>query len=286
MVRILAFPLVLMALLIGSDSAGAASHSEKQAKKKIVVLTFSSGFVHSSLAISEEVVKNLGETSGLYEATCLGLYKDQGNVDLSFISADYLNDFDAVFLYTTTGEKEPTLLTDEQKKAFAEYIRSGRGAYIGSHSASDTFYKWPEYGEIVGGYFAGHPWNAGDPPVTIKVEDPKHPATEMMENPWVIQDEIYQFTPESFSRERSHVLMSLDTTKTDMEKGDRLARGKDGDYPVAWCHHYGKGRCFYTSLGHRVEVWADPVFQKHLLGGIKWALGLAEGDATPSAKGK
>jgi hypothetical protein len=272
----------LLTMFFTTVSAQAASHAEKEGKKKILVLTFSGGFVHSSLAIAEEVMKNLGETSGVYEATCLGLYKDRGDLDLSFISADYLSDFDAVFLYTTTGDKEPTLLTDEQKQAFVEYIKSGRGAYIGSHSASDTFYNWPEYGEMVGAYFAGHPWNAGDPPVTIKVEDSKHPATEMLENPWVIQDEIYQFKPGSFSRQRSHVLLSLDTSKTDMEKGDRLAHGKDGDYPVAWCHHYGEGRCFYTSLGHRVEVWADPVFQKHLLGGIKWALGLAEGDATPS----
>ena len=71
--------------------------------------------------------------------------------------------------------------------------------------------------------------------------------------------------------------MSLDTAKTDMSK-DKLEYGKDGDYPVAWCHYYGDGRCFYTSLGHREDVWANPVFQKHLLGGIKWALGLADGE--------
>ncbi len=254
-----------------------AARCEETAQKRILVLTFSGGFKHSSLALAEEIVAHIGKETGIYEADCLGLYKkEKHEIDLSFLTEEYLDKYDAVFFYTTTGDREKDLLTDEQKEVLAEYIRSGKGAFIGAHSASDTFYEWKEYNEIVGAYFTSHPWNAGSDPVTIKVEDPNHPATKMLGAEWVIQDEIYQFRPGSFSRERSHVLLSLDTTKTDMNK-ENLVDGKDGDYPVAWGHYFGAGRCFYTSLGHREEVWADKTFQEHLLGGIKWALGMAEG---------
>ncbi|MCA9436537.1 MAG: ThuA domain-containing protein [Candidatus Omnitrophica bacterium] len=272
------FKSALVVLLCATTLFTSSSFAQdSQAKKKILVLTFSGGYKHSSLALAEEIIAHIGEKTGVYEADCLGLYKlDPHQIDLSFLTADYLDKYDAVFFYTTTGEVEKDLLTDDQKKAFADYIRSGRGAYIGSHSASDTFYNWEDYNEIVGGYFNGHPWGANSDPVTIKVEDPNHPATKMLGDKWVIQDEIYQFKPGSFSRERSHVLLSLDDSKTDMDR-DGLNDGKDGDYPVSWCHYFGDGRCFYTSLGHREDVWANKTFQEHLLGGIKWALGLSEG---------
>ncbi|MCA9447034.1 MAG: ThuA domain-containing protein [Candidatus Omnitrophica bacterium] len=272
------FKSALVVLLCATTLFTSASFAQdSQAKKKILVLTFSGGYKHSSLALAEEIIAHIGEQTGVYEADCLGLYKlEPHQIDLSFLTADYLDKYDAVFFYTTTGEVEKELLTDDQKKAFADYIRSGRGAYIGSHSASDTFYNWEDYNEIVGGYFNGHPWGANSDPVTIKVEDPNHPATKMLGDEWVIQDEIYQFKPGSFSRERSHVLLSLDDSKTDMDR-DGLNDGKDGDYPVSWCHYFGDGRCFYTSLGHREDVWANKTFQEHLLGGIKWALGLSEG---------
>jgi len=267
----------LTTFLLAAIVAVPSFSEDSKETKKILVLTFSGGFKHSSLALAEEIVAHIGKETGVYEADCLGLYKlDKPEIDLSFLTADYLDNYDAVFLYTTTGELEKDLLTEDQKKAFAEYIHSGKGAYIGSHSASDTFYEWEDYNEIVGGYFNGHPWNANSDAVTIKVEDKDHPATRMLGDEWTIQDEIYQFKPGSFSRDRSHVLLSLDTSKTDMEK-DGLNAGKDGDYPVAWCHYFGDGRCFYTSLGHREDVWANKTFQEHLLGGIKWALGLAEG---------
>lgn len=135
---------------------------------------------------------------------------------------------------------------------------------------------------MLGAYFVNHPWGANSDPVTIKVEDKKHPSTQMLGDSWTIQDEIYQFK-EPYSRKNLHILLSLDTTKTDTDK-DNLLHGKDGDYAVAWCRNEGKGRVFYTSLGHREDVWTNPTYQAHLLGGIRWALGLEPGDATPSEK--
>jgi hypothetical protein len=119
---------------------------------------------------------------------------------------------------------------------------------------------------MIGGSFKGHPWGAGDPAVTIDVEDPSHPAAVHLDESWVIQDEIYWF--KNYSRDRIHVILSLN------EKSLRAKNiAPDTDVAIAWCRNYGKGKVFYTSLGHRGDVWTNPVYQQHLLGGIRWALG-------------
>jgi hypothetical protein len=86
--------------------------------------------------------------------------------------------------------------------------------------------------------------------------------------------------PMGFSRDRVRVLMSIDTRRTDLDGLEGVEPG--GDYPQSWVREYGEGRVFYTSLGHREDIWTnDPVFRAHVVGGIRWALGLEEGDATP-----
>ena len=146
--------------------------------------------------------------------------------------------------------------------------------------------------KLLGGYF-----NRNLPQGTIavlKVEDTKHPATKMLGASWPLVDEFYLFgtapwdaarpdenidvlfknkIPMGFSRDKVHVLMSLDTAQMDMSKQPHLKHG--GDYPQAWTKDVGKGRTFYTSLGHRDDIWSnDPVFRAHINGGIRWALGL------------
>ena len=129
----------------------------------------------------------------------------------------------------------------------------------------------------------------------LKVEDATHPATRMLGGSWPLVEEFYQFgtavwdasrpaeqvsqvgrlhIPMAFSRDRVHVLLSLDTTKMDIgDFGPEIVKG--GDYPQAWSRTFGRGRSFYTALGHRDDIWsADPVFRAHVLGGIRWALGL------------
>jgi type 1 glutamine amidotransferase len=141
-------------------------------------------------------------------------------------------------------------------------------------------------GDLLGATFGGHPWIHN---VRLRAEDPRHPAARGLSDGAELYDEIYQFGAKSsdvrvpmkvqpYSRERLHVILSIDNRTIDTAKGARA----DGDYPVAWCHDVGKGRSFYTSLGHHKEVWRDVRFQQHLLGGLRWALGVAEGDATPS----
>jgi len=138
---------------------------------------------------------------------------------------------------------------------------------VGIHSATDTFYKWPEYGDLIGGYFDQHPWHQQ---VTIKVEDQRHPATDHLGRTFTITDEIYQF--KDFSRTRVHVLLSLDAASVDLNKP--AVHRADRDFAIAWSRTYGKGRVFYTALGHRPEVWQDERFQQHLLGAIRWVMGL------------
>jgi type 1 glutamine amidotransferase len=222
------------------------------AKRKVLYLTHSAGFKHEVLPLSEQIFKQIGERSGAFEVTA--------TQDCSVLSRDGLKPYDAVVFYTT-GELP---ISDAQKAAFLDFIRSGKG-FVGIHSATDTFYKWPEYGELIGGYFDQHPWHQE---VTINVEDQQHPATHHLANIFKITDEIYQF--KDFSRSRVHVLLSLDVNSVDLNKP--AVHRTDKDFALAWWRNYGKGRVFYTALGHRPEVWQDERFQQHLLGAVRWAM--------------
>ena len=129
---------------------------------------------------------------------------------------------------------------------------------------------------MIGGSFDGHPWHED---VTIDVEDPSHPSALHLDTQWTIKDEIYQFR--NYNRDRIHVILSMNP-KSVKGKGKR----KDGDYAVAWCRAFGKGKVFYTSLGHRDDVWNNPVYQKHIEGGVLYALGIPgyEADERPGLK--
>ena len=220
------------------------------AKHKVLYLTHSAGYKHEVLPFSEQIMKQLGEDSKLFDVTA--------TQDCSLISRDGLKPFSAVIFYTT-GELP---VSEEQKAALMDFIKSGKG-FIGIHSATDTFYKWPEYGELIGGYFDGHPWHEE---VTVRVENRDHPATRHLGESFAMTDEIYQF--KNFSRERVNVLLSLDTSSIDLTKPG--VKRTDRDFALAWWRNYGRGRVFYTALGHRPEVWQDDRFQKLMLGALRW----------------
>ena len=183
-----------------------------------------------------------------------------------------LNDFDAIFFYGI-GELE---LTDQQKADLLSFIKDDGKGFIGCHTAITAFYKWPEYGEMIGGYFDDHPWTTFDAPVIV--EDPKFPAMKAFPREFTIRDEIYQV--KNFSRERVRVLARLDETKLDFNNNTRVHR-TDKDFAVAWARNYGKGRVFYSTFGHTDESWDDPRLQTMWLEAIKWGMGLTKADATP-----
>jgi type 1 glutamine amidotransferase len=234
------------------------------AKKRILVVSHTAGFRHDSIPVGEEVLKELGERTGMWEVEYARTAEDVQQM----ITAEKLRRYDLVFFNNTTGELP---FSDEAKKAFTEWLQSGKG-FAGAHAATDTFYKWPEFGKLIGGYFDGHPWHQK---ITVRVEDPNHPSTRHLGSSFEITDEMYQYR--DWNRNDKRVLLSIDPASIDVSKGKR----EDKDYAVAWVSSYGKGRVFYTSLGHRKEVWQDPRYQEHLIGGIRWALGLARGSTEP-----
>jgi type 1 glutamine amidotransferase len=232
--------------------ASSAVLAEQPSTRRVLYVTHSAGFKHDVLPLSEKILGEIGRAHG-FDVTATG--------DASTITAKSLEPFSAVVFYTT-GELP---MSDEQKSAFMAWIRSGRG-FVGIHSATDTFYKWAEYGEMIGGYFDEHPWNTR---VTMKVEDHDHPSAKHLGATWSLADEIYQF--KNFSRADKRVLLSLDVSSVDLNvKGVKRA---DRDFANAWYKSWGSGRVFYTALGHRPEVWQDPAYQQHLAGGITWAMG-------------
>jgi type 1 glutamine amidotransferase len=221
----------------------------------MLVVSHTAGFRHRSIPVGQETLKQLGDQTGLWEVEHA---QNAAEVE-RLITAESLKRFDAVVFLNTTGELP---ITEEGKAAFLAWLRGGK-AFIGMHSATDTFYRWPEFGRLIGGYFDGHPWHQK---VTVKVEDRRHPATRHLGGSFEIADEIYQF--KEWSQDDKHVLLSIDNNSIDVSKGKRA----DNDYAVAWTREEGGGRVFYTSLGHRDEVWRDPRYQQHLIGGITWAM--------------
>jgi type 1 glutamine amidotransferase len=219
-----------------------------------------SSFMVTTPCLVEKTLIELGAKNGL-EVVCSQDSRQE-------ITAENLAKFDAVFFYTT-GELP---LSETQKADLLAFVRSGKG-FAGSHCATDTFYRWAEYGNLIGAYFDGHPWTQK---ITAIVEDTKHPATKHLGASFVIDDEIYQFRG-PYDRSKLHVLMRLD-----MKSVSKGGKRKDNDNALAWVKEYGKGRVFYTALGHRDQVWKDERFQKHMVGGLRYVMGLEQGDATPS----
>ena len=161
------------------------------------------------------------------------------------------------------------------------YVKNG-GGLIGIHAATDSCYGHEDFGTTMGGYFNGHPWNANNN-VTIAVEDPEHGTMKPVfgdQNDFSFKEEIYQFRDEPYSRSKLRILLSVDTERSDKVEG---LKREDNDYPVAWVQKVGKGRVFYTSIGHNPNMFWNPLMLKHYLAGIQFATGDLAGDTTPSA---
>jgi type 1 glutamine amidotransferase len=288
---------VFAAVLVAAVAAETwAVHAQPQApaRKKLLFLTHAALCKHSSLAPAEKAVTELGAKGGFDVTTLQGYAQDSDKIDLSMISPAYLAQFDGLMLMTNGNLP----LTPAQKQAIVDYVRDGHGL-VGVHCASLTLYDYPEFGEVLGGYYRRSivPTNRIDMNHigVLKVEDTTHPATRMLGGSWPLVEEFYQFgtavwdasrpteqvsqvgrlhIPMAFSRDRVHVLLSLDTTTMNIsDLGPEVVKG--GDYPQAWSRTFGRGRSFYTALGHRDDIWStDPVFRAHVVGGIRWALQL------------
>jgi cytochrome c len=221
-----------------------------------LVLAFSetAGFRHDSIEPGVAAVCELAGGEGI----AVDHTEDSAN-----FTDQQLADYDAVVFLSTTGD----VLAAEEQAAFERYVQAG-GGFAGIHAASDTEYDWPWYGDLVGAYFQSHPQNQD---ATVKVSDSEHPSTEQLPQRWERFDEWYNFR--SNPRGDVHVLATLD------ESSYAPGGGAMGvDHPTAWCHPYDGGRSWYTGGGHTSGSYAEPDFRGHILGGIQWAAGLAEGE--------
>ena len=220
--------------------------------ERILYFTYSAGYRHDVLPLSKAILTQLGKNSGAFEVTA--------TEDPSEFSPENLERYAAVMFYTS-GELP---MSGAQKAALLQFVRSGRG-FLGVHSAMDTFYAWPDYLELVGGYFNGHPWHQT---VTIEVVDPGNPLVTFLGNSLQIEDEIYQIS--DFDYRGSHVLLRLDPSSVDISKTG--VHQRFFGWPLAWTRSYGQGRVFCTALGHGASVWQDPRYQRILTNAILWSV--------------
>jgi type 1 glutamine amidotransferase len=249
-----------MPLLKGALAMFALAAVLGAAPRRILYVTHTAGYRHDSIAASQDAMRRVAQRAG---------WEVSATEDLAAINAETLRGFDVLFFFTS-GE---LALSDAQKRDLLAFVREGKG-FGGAHSATDTLYAWPEYGELIGAYFDGHPWAQE---VSIDVEDPDHPATRNLGHSFRISDEIYQFR--GLSRDRVRVLLTLDERSVNLSVPE--VRGTEGEFPLAWCHTYGQGRVFYTALGHGDETWRDAGFQALLEGAIAWLAGDTVADASP-----
>jgi type 1 glutamine amidotransferase len=285
-------------LLFGSPAPGGDKFLDKITKalseqaparpsqpRKILIFSRTAGYRHDSIPVGIKAITMMGDKTGAYTALA--------TEDESFFEPQKLKVFDAVFMLNTTGdclrpatgenanadEKAKAAAREEfLKKSLVDFVSGGKGL-MGTHSATDTYRSWKDYNKMMGGSFVSHPWHEKVP---VKNLAPDHPLNAAFGGKdFAIADEIYEFRADTALPGERKFLLALDTKKMDVSKGTR----KDGLYPVSWVATYGKGRTFYCSLGHREEIYYNPMILKHYLAGIQYVVGDLEADATPTGAG-
>lgn len=225
----------------------ASCHQPVEGNPRVLVFTHTTGYRHGSIPAGIQAIRGLGEQ--------LGFLVEDTEAPSRFTAAS-LADFAAVVFLNTTGD----VLNEAQQDAFEEFIRGG-GGYVGVHSAADTEYDWPWYGELVGAWFASHPRiQEGH----LSVQDRAHPSSRCLSDPWVRVDEWYDFR--SLPPEGTTILLTIDEASYD-------GGGMGSPHPMAWAREVAGGRAWYTALGHTAESYSEPAFLDHLAGGIIWAMG-------------
>jgi uncharacterized protein len=238
------------------------------ALKRILVMGAAAGWQHDSIPDAMAAIWNMGHETGLWEAYLRTDYQliTKGNAGTN---AKNLNAFDALVFVNSTGAMA---LDEGQKQDLLSFVHDDGKGFVGVHAALDANYDWPEYGEMIGGWFDEHPWMTFDAPILL--EDPSFPAVRHFPRAFTKKDEIYQ--AKAWSRDKVNVLLRLDERRLNYENNPRVHRA-DRDFAVAWSKMYGKGRVFYSTLGHTNESWQDPDIRTMYFEAIKWALEMTEG---------
>jgi type 1 glutamine amidotransferase len=258
-----------------ADAQGAAQGSTAPRKKLLALADTHTGFTHDSIGHALAVIERLGRDSGAYDTYIRtdSQWITKTPVPPPARNARNLDYFDAVFLFIS-GEGN---WTDQQKRDFISFVKDDGKGVVGAHTGIAAFYEWPEFGELMGGYFDNHPWNVTNG--TVVVEAPDFPAMRHFPPTFAAREEFYVLRDKPYSRESVRVLAHLDTTGLDLKRPEY--HRKDDDIPVALAKTVGKGRTFWSVFGHAAETWDDPNVQRMYLEAIKWAMRLTDGDATP-----
>jgi hypothetical protein len=278
--------------------------AQQTGAKRVLLLTHNTFYNHSNLEAIESVLPELGKAGGFAVTSLQGYQQtascttqkpcDPGIVDLSMVTRPYLSQFDAI-VASTNGELP---FSDEAKQAIVDFVRRDGKGIVFLHQSVVTLYGFKPWGELVGAYLGSgvifDPTNSARRPAVMKVEDRNHPATRHLPDHWTFDDEFYQFAtkvwdpaapsesrgptrlpvPFAFARAGVRVLVSFDSERTDFT-GAPKGWEKGGDYPQVWCQEPGKGRTFYTAIGHRDDLWrSDPIYRQLVTGAVRWVLRL------------
>ena len=265
----------MVALVSVEFSTTLVAQTTEKPKRNLLFIGQAKGYQHEAISTAMATLYNLGHSSGLWNT--------QLRTDCTAITrkplkweAKNLDAYDAVVFFTD-GDLD---MDASQKADLLSFVRDDGKGFIGIHSAAITFTGWPEYGEMLGGYFDGHPWGQFNAPLVV--EDAKFPGMKHFPTTFTLFDEVYQI--KDFSRQNVRVLLSLDANKIDLAR--QGVKRTDKDFAVVWAKNYGKGRVLYNGLGHVQAVWERPDFQKMWLEMVQWSMGLVPGEATPQAKPK
>jgi uncharacterized protein len=267
---ILAFSAVVVA---ATQSFQPAAQPRVFSKHVLAWADVRNGYQHDAITHALSTIERLGWDSGLYDTIIrtdsqsitkrpIEFKTDTGIATGEQFLARNLNDFDAIFFF---GVREIDL-TPQQKADLLSFVRDDGKGFVATHAASTGFFSWPEFGEMLGGRFDEHPWGIMD--ATVVVEDVKSPIVGHLPPSFSVIDEHYQL--KDFSRDRLHVLARLDQSKLNLSAP--LVHRKDADFPVAWTKTYGKGRVFYSTLGHMRELWDTPWMQQMYFQALKWTM--------------
>lgn len=251
------------------DAMPSQAPATPKKKRHVLVYSQTAGYKHASIPYGEKAFEIMGKKTGAFTVDI--------SSDPSVFTKENLNKYDAIIMNNTTGE---LFTTHSARMALLDFVKDGKGL-AGIHAATDVFYDFVPYGQMIGGYFASHPWTANSEPVTLKIDEPDHPVAKPFKGqPFSVQDEIYQFKEQPYSRALNRVLTSLDTTKTKMDIPG--VNRRDNDFAVSWVKPYGKGRVFYCSLGHNKHIYWDTTILEHYLAGIQLAMGDLKGPVEPN----
>ncbi|HEX8357684.1 MAG TPA: ThuA domain-containing protein, partial [Segetibacter sp.] len=221
------------------------SCGKRSGKPKVLVFSKTMGWHHSSIPNGIAAIQKLGQENNFDVDT---------TINAAYFSDDSLKNYSAVIFLSTTED----VLNSNQQVAFERYIQSG-GGFVGVHAAADTEYDWGWYGRLVGAYFSSHP---AQQEAVVNIVDANNNATKHLPKQWKRKDEWYNYKKISPDIK---VLAALD------EKS--YTGGTNGsNHPIAWYHDFDGGRAFYTGLGHTEESFVDPLYLKHLLAGIQYAV--------------